>query len=1107
MDCGKCGAANKAGRRFCAKCGAPLELNCATCGFANEAGDEFCGGCGGALNAAPAAAPAAAGSIPSAVEPQPAGDPLSAADPVPVAGERRQVTILFADLAGFTKLSSERDPEETHRILSRFFETVDGIVDSFGGSIDKHMGDSVMALFGAPIAHGNDPERAVGAALAIHDAMAGLSGEMNLTLKIHAGVASGQVMASGLGSQNHSEYTVLGDSVNLAARLMGRAGEGETLISPAVQSALPRGAELEDLGETEVRGLEQPVRLWRVLGLGDGDAVGDAPLFVGRRAELRQFHGVLESLAESATGQVVYLRGEGGIGKSRLVDRFAALAAERGLSSHRGLILDFGVGRGREPIADLMRELLGLVAESDGETRSAAVEQAITEGLIDAGERIFLYDLMNIPQSTEMRAVYDAMDNENRNLRKQECVAALFAGAARTRPLLLIIEDVHWAHGRTTDHLARLARLAGEHPIILLMSSRIEGDPLDSTWRYSAGASPFTTIDLMPLRIEEAMQIAEEFVDVNKAFAAQCVARAEGNPLFLDQLLRSTIGQDQEAVPGSVQSIVLARVDLLSPEDKRALQAAAVLGQLFSLDVLRHLLEAPGYDCAALVKNHLVRAAGEDFLFAHALIWESVYASLLHSHRSELHLVAAEWFAGRDLNLQAEHFGRAGDDRAPAAYLEAAREKSRCFHFESALEMVESGHALASAAADSHQLLMLKGECTREMGHAAESTAIYRAALDVAEDGPARCRALIGLAAGMRVTDDFDAAFEALDQAQAIAESEALNLERSQVHYYRGNLYCPLGEIEGCLKEHEQALAQAQLAASPEDEARALSGLGDAYYSRGRMITALDYFRRCIDLCHQHGYGRIAVGNQYMVAWGRFYLNETAAALEDALDAIASAERIGHQRAEMVARLTAARILVESGDTAAAEPHVERGLELAESLGASRFKPFLLIYIARIRFAQGAAAGESVDLMRQALDLARQTGTGFLAPWVLGTLALVSDEPAAAVEALREGEELLAEGCVGHNYYAFYRSAIEVALRLEDWREAGRYADALTAYAAEEPLPWSEFLSARGHALAAFGRGERSAAITLELERLRDVAEQAGLRAPLVAIQQALGAA
>ena len=478
----------------------------------------------------------------------------------------------------------------------------------------------------------------------------------------------------------------------------------------------------------------------------------------------------------------------------------------------------------------------------------------------------------------------------------------------------------------------------------------------------------------------------------------------------------------------------------------------------------------------------------------------------MHSHRNELHVAAAEWFSGRDPLLHAEHFGRAGDDRAASAYLEAARAESQLFRFDSALELVAQGLEQAKAADDSHRLLMLKGECTRETGHAADSTVIYRAALEVAGNAPARCRALIGLAAGMRVTDEFDDAFEALDQAQAIAEAESLHLELSQVHYYRGNLYFPLGKIDGCLKEHELALAQAQIAASPEDEARALSGLGDAYYSRGRMISSLNYFRRCLDLCRQQGLGRIAVGNQYMAAWGRFYLNEVAGALEDALEAIESAQRVGHQRAEMVARLTAGRVLVESGD-AAARQHIDRGLELADSLGASRFKPFLLIYIARIRFARGEAADESVKVMREALDLARQTGANFLAPWVLSTLALVSEDRETALEALAGGEELLSEGCVGHNYYAFYRNAIEVSLQYKNWPEVERYAAALAAYSAEEPLPWSEFLCARGRALAASGRGEHSDANQRELERLRAEAAAAGLNAPLAAIQQALDAA
>ena len=208
----------------------------------------------------------------------------------------------------------------------------------------------------------------------------------------------------------------------------------------------------------------------------------------------------------------------------------------------------------------------------------------------------------------------------------------------------------------------------------------------------------------------------------------------------------------------------------------------------------------------------------------------------------------------------------------------------------------------------------------------------------------------------------------------------------------------------------------------------------------------------------------------------------------------------------MVARLTAVRVLLECGDAAAAEAYIARGLELVESLGASRFKPFLLLYTARSRFTQGAAADESVALMRETVDLSRQTGAGFLAPWALSTLALVSEARDEALEALREGEELLSVGCVGHNYFAFYRNAIEVALRLEDWREAERYADALTAYAAEEPLPWSDFIAARGRALAAHGKGERGEAAQQELLRLCQEAKRAGLGAPMAALSEALAA-
>jgi tetratricopeptide (TPR) repeat protein len=639
---------------------------------------------------------------------------------------------------------------------------------------------------------------------------------------------------------------------------------------------------------------------------------------------------------------------------------------------------------------------------------------------------------------------------------------------------------------------------------VLVLTSRIEGDPLDQTWKAAAGAGSILTMDLGPLRDDEALTLAGEFLDASDRFAKSCIERAGGNPLFLEQLLRSAEESSKEEVPGSVQSIVLARMDNLETPDRQALQAASIIGQRFSLDLLRHLIDSSQYTCAELVEHYLVRPQGDDYLFAHALVRDGVYSSLLKARRRELHRQAAGWYADRDLTLRAEHLGRAEDEEAADAFGDAAQSEASLYRFEKALNLARRGQEIAKEPAACHRLIMLEGECLREMGRPADSIEVYRRALAAADDDVARCRAWIGLSAGMRVTDDYGDALEALTRAEAVARAHALDEELSDVHYYRGNLYFPLGNIDGCLAEHQSALEAAERAASPEREVRALSGLGDAYYSQGRMITSLNYFRRCIELSRKHGFGRIAVGNQYMVAWNRIYLTEVAGAREDAIAAIEAAQRVGHQRAEMVALLTAGRVLVELGELADAEAHIERGMDLAELLGANRFKPFLMIHLARSRFIQQGPQRDITDLVRRALAISRETGIGFLGPWVLGTLGLVADDAGASRAALAEGEELLAGDCVGHNYYAFYPDAMEAAIRCRDWDALERNAAALEAYSRPEPLPWSDFFAARGRALAAFAQGKRDQPTLAELERLRDQASQASLTVAAKALEASL---
>ncbi|MEE8144527.1 MAG: adenylate/guanylate cyclase domain-containing protein, partial [Kiloniellales bacterium] len=423
----------------------------------------------------------------------------------PQPGERRQVTVLFADLTGFTKLSNELGAEETHGLLNRYFEAVDGIVEGYGGNVDKHIGDNVMAVFGAPVAHGNDPERAVRAADDIHQAMQTVGRDVGRELQAHIGIASGQVVASGTGSAAHREYTVTGETVNLASRLQDKAKAGETLISDTVCRAVSGLADCADLGEIEVKGFAAPVRVWRTDGLRRGASSEHMSLFVGRRPELRQFTAITEECLETGAGQSMLVRGEAGIGKTRLLEEFAAAAVDRGFAIHKGLFLDFGVGKGQDAIRTIVRSLLSVPRDSGKATRQGAAEAALAERRLATDQRVFLNDLLDLPQPIEDRAMYDAMDNATRNTGKRDVVAGLIRAVSVRAPILIIAEDAHWADPLMLTHLASMTATVADCPAVLVMTSRIEGDPLDQAWRSSTHGSPLMTIDLGPLREADAI--------------------------------------------------------------------------------------------------------------------------------------------------------------------------------------------------------------------------------------------------------------------------------------------------------------------------------------------------------------------------------------------------------------------------------------------------------------------------------------------------------------------------------------------------------------------------------------------------------------------------
>jgi class 3 adenylate cyclase/tetratricopeptide (TPR) repeat protein len=977
------------------------------------------------------------------------------------AGERRHVAVLFADLVGYTRLTETLGAEAMHELLNAFFSKVDAIVEHAGGRVDKHIGDCVMAVFGAPIAHGSDAQRAVLAALEIRKAVPELRAAAGQDIDVHVGVTTGVVVASYVGAGMAAEYAVTGESVNLASRLTDAAGPGEILISDGLYRALEGRLACESAGTLSVKGISEPVPAWRLIGLSAGH-VGRGPL-VGRRAELSQFTSILHACRDDGVGHVVVLRGEAGIGKTRLGEEFERMAQESGFACHRGLVLDFGAEEGRDAIRAVVRDILGVGSRSLGEALQEAARNAVERGVVPPDLEVHLHDLLDAPLPERLRAIYDAMDEERREDGRGAVIARVVDWATARQPRLLVVEDVHWAGAPLLRALAQMARAIADRRAILLVSSRAEGDPMDRAWRSSVADTPFTTIDLSPLRSEDARALCEAAID-DPTTIESLVARAEGNPLFLDQLLRHSRGHGAAGVPGTIQSLVQETIDQLSQPDKLCARAASVIGQRVDPEIVRHLTQTKAFDPASLVARGLLRPVGQDYLFVHALIRDAVYASLMTETRSALHRRAADWFAGRDPRLQAEHLALAGAPEAAAAFLGAARAEIAKYRYEAALSLIERGLALADAPDDRISLQLLRGDVLHDCGRLADAERSYSLALERAPRAVDRCRGLIGLAAVKRVTEDIDGALEELRRAEEAVVAEDLPAERSRIHFLRGNLLFPRGEFEACFREHEEGLRFARLAERPDLEAASLGGLGDAEYARGRMASARRRLEECVQLAKAQGLGRIEVANLAQIAHAMMYTASQQDAYEAACAAIASAVEVGHSRAEINARAATVKSLFGLARYQDCLEDIGRFEASIATLGTIRFRQVALMFAGRALHALGRRE-ESIASLEAGLAFARETAFAFHGPSIAAALAVVTQERARKMELLEVAQAGIAAGCVGHNQYRVYADAVDVAFELRDTAMLRRSIDLAEAFPPGETVAWSTFHAMRGRAL------------------------------------------
>lgn len=776
----------------------------------------------------------------------------------------------------------------------------------------------------------------------------------------------------------------------------------------------------------------------------------------GRDRELLLMKMAMEDVLQDQLTTVLYIRGVAGVGKSRLIEEFAGLAQQHQVRCYHAWLSDSQHEFQESLLAQLVFNTLDVPLQQ--RHSNEFITALLNELHLSALQLTALMLLMKVPLAHE-NPVYTALAASARETLKLEAVAAVLLQLSLRQPLLLVIEDVHWASQLDLEALGQLLILTQEAPIIWLLSSRHEQDPLEQHLRQSIVDLSFTLLDLSPLRPADALQLAEQFPDVDPVYRERCIQHANGNPLFLTQLLRA---RQMDHLPATLAHLIQGKLDYLSALDRLVLRYASVAGRQVSLPQILAVLEIESYSFDALVKHYLMRALGEDHVFVHNLIAMSIYEAMDATQRINLHLGWAEYYQQRDAASSAFHFQKASDPRAVMQYLLAIQAYYDRLDYQEARQLIEQCLSIDSAHFNDdtrYRLHYLAASTANKLGQTHDARRYYEQAMQLAPNQKKKLTAAIGLIRTLNILEARDHEMALLEQVmpEALAQQDTEVL--AQLFNIKANLSFFLGNISDCKTFHNQAIHYAEMTNLQEIRVRSYGGLGDASYAQGHMQTAREYLERSIVLAREHQLLEIETANLFMLATLRIYANETQAALQDAVSAAELSKRVGNRRAEVVSRLTAGWVLISLCQYEQAHVQVSQGLELARAMGAFRFEAFLLESLARLAWVTGQPQ-DARSYIAQAWQIIEQHQCyAFIGPWILATKALLTDDNPAdhamVQQDLSIAQPILDKGCVGHNYYRFYVAVAEYYLMRNNPLQARVYAGKLRDYTADQPCPWS----------------------------------------------------
>ena len=896
-------------------------IQCRNCGFVNPANMRFCGNCG--LRLLSTGMLQSAEPVPEQESTNKLGE-LVGADlldrfrqaGLEAAGQRRQVTVVFVDLSGYTHLSEKIDSEQLYELVQQCTKMFANAVYKYDGIVDKFTGDGLMALFGAPIAHENNAELAIRAALDMQTDLVNLSAQLQDQLgseiKAHIGLHSGHVVVGGVGSNMMMNYTAIGDVVNLASRIETAAGPGMILVSDAVYRQVRSLFDFESLAPIQLKGVTHPVTTHQVLGAksNPGSVRGIEGLYapmIGRDGELERLQQAINAMTSEKLGRFVAVSGEAGIGKSRLISEFKSFLSQLPVQVAEGYSLIYRKGVAYWIFQDLILRLLEVDAETPKVECQARLRSRVTRALPESAHEIlpYLEHLLSLPLSdpkAAKRIEFLAADQ----LRQQIFLAVreLILAEARQKPIVLILEDLHWADNSSLALLDFLLEVTLKNPVVIVAVSRAFTDAKLSEIKKRASDQlrlRFTDLSLMSLSPDQSDRLLSQLLaiyNMPESLRNHIVQRAAGNPLYIEEILRMLIDRNTLqredghwqlrdkvdlntlGVPDTLEGLILTRFDHLELFQRHVLKVASVIGRGFTRSIIFNCLPNLTNDeisrsFTILLDREFILpdpSPGGEYMFKHILVSDTIYGTLLKRERKELHSKVAETieelFADRldeQIDVLARHyFWGERKDRALHYLILAGQKAARNYNTSQAQKHFEDALSLLPDVEHSHQQALQVhiglGDALALAGDYPKTRAAFEQAVKILSgdenaNGEIACSLQRKIGMTYECQGDYDQALVCLNTASQVLMEAGLDspAELSQILNDTGWIHFRRSNLDDAEKYLVQAQQLAEKATRLDIVSSVYNRLGGVHYQQDHLKQAYDYVVKSIAIREEIG--------------------------------------------------------------------------------------------------------------------------------------------------------------------------------------------------------------------------------------------------------------